>query len=119
MRSLIRISFVAAFAGIIVGATLSPAAANDPLGAEHDRFATGQTLGLAASPKPATEMLRGTVASVNEGSDTIRIRRSSETTEEFKVQDGLLFNSVRYGDRVEITIENIAGTRTIVGLTKE
>ena len=40
-------------------------------------------------------------------------------SEEFKVQDGLLFDSVRYGDRVEVTVENIAGARTIVGLAKE
>ena len=64
-------------------------------------------------------MFRGVVASVDESSNTITIRRSSETTEEFKVQDGLLFDSVRYGDRVEVTVENIAGAKTIVGLAKE
>ena len=64
-------------------------------------------------------MVRGVVASVDESSNTITIRRSSETTEEFKVQDGLLFDSVRYGDRVEVTVENIAGAKTIVGLAKE
>jgi hypothetical protein len=64
-------------------------------------------------------MFRGVVASVDERSNTITIRRSSETTEEFKVQDGLLFDSVRYGDRVEVTVENIAGAKTIVGLAKE
>ena len=64
-------------------------------------------------------MFRGVVASVDESSNTITIQRSSETTEEFKVQDGLLFDSVRYGDRVEVTVENIAGAKTIVGLAKE
>ena len=87
------------------------ATTDDPAGIGQDRF--------AASPKRATAMFRGVVASVDESSNTITIQRSSETTEEFKVQDGLLFDSVRYGDRVEVTVENIAGARTIVGLAKE
>jgi hypothetical protein len=39
--------------------------------------------------------------------------------ERFKVQDGLLFNAVRYGDQVDITVQNITGAMTIVGLRKE
>jgi hypothetical protein len=34
------------------------------------------------------------------------------------VRDGLIFNAVRYGDQVEVTVENIDGAKTIVGLTK-
>lgn len=40
-------------------------------------------------------------------------------TADLKVHDGLLFNAVRYGDQVEVTVENIDGARTIVGLIKE
>jgi hypothetical protein len=120
MRPLIRVLFVAAFAAITVAATLPQAIADDSTGSEQDRFAARQTLGLAAPPKLATEMFRGVVAGVNQSNDTIRIiRRSSDTAEELKVQDGLIFNSVRYGDQVEVTVENLAGTRTIVGLTKQ
>jgi hypothetical protein len=36
-----------------------------------------------------------------------------------RAQDGLIFNSVRYGDAVEVTVQNIAGSKTVVGLTKE
>jgi hypothetical protein len=35
------------------------------------------------------------------------------------VQDALIFDAVRYGDPVEITVENIEGAKTIVGLQKE
>jgi Cu/Ag efflux protein CusF len=36
----------------------------------------------------------------------------------FKVQDGLIFNAVHRGDYVEVTVENIGGKKTIVGLKK-
>ena len=48
--------------------------------------------------------------------DTIKIRLSQDKTEQFKVQDGLIFDSVRYGDQVEVTVQNIAGAKAIVGL---
>jgi len=35
------------------------------------------------------------------------------------VQDGLLFNAVRFGDPVEITVQDIAGAKTIVELKRE
>ena len=75
------------------------------------------TQGVAVRP-PATETLRGVVDSVDQRNDTIRIRLSAGTTEPFKVQDGLIFNSVRFGDAVAVSVQNIAGFRTIVGLSK-
>jgi len=63
--------------------------------------------------------ISGVIASVDEGKGTIKIRRSREATDDLKVQDGLLFNAVRYGDLVEVTVEDINGAKTIVGLTKE
>ena len=59
------------------------------------------------------------VASIDQGNDYLEIGLSSDKTEWFKVQDGLLFDVVRYGDQVEITVQNIAGAKTIVGLRKE
>ncbi|MGY3585337.1 hypothetical protein ACVIGB_005608 [Bradyrhizobium sp. USDA 4341] len=68
---------------------------------------------------PATQTLHGVVDSIDERNDTIRIRLSPDRTEPFKVQDGLLFNAVRFGDPVAFSVQSIAGFRTIVGLTKE
>lgn len=73
----------------------------------------------ATTANSLTETLRGVVDSVDQGSDTMKIRLPAETAEQFKVQDGLIFDVVRYGDHVEVTIQNIAGAKTIVGLSKE
>jgi Cu/Ag efflux protein CusF len=67
--------------------------------------------------------LKGVVASVDERNDRISIRLQStatgETTEDYKVQDGLVFDAVRFGDAVAFTVETIKGAKTITGLTKE
>ena len=73
---------------------------------------------LAARPRPQ-ETLEGVVTAVDERNDRITVRLTSDSTEDFKVQDGLIFNAVHNGDQVEITIESIDGAKTIVGLRKE
>ena len=75
---------------------------------------------LLASQPSAQETFRRIVANANERNDTLTIQLASDgTTGDFKVQDGLIFNSVQYGDPVEITVETIDGARTIIGLKKE
>lgn len=109
-KSLPRALFAA---GTVLLASVSAcsAAAQDPASNEHRPVAA-----LAS----VSETLRGTVASANERNDTLTIQLSSTgTSGDFKVQDGLLFNSVRYGDPVEITVETIDGARTITGLKKK
>jgi hypothetical protein len=75
------------------------------------------------STAPASETFRGVVASVDERNDTISIRLQSsttvETTEDFKVQDGLVFDAVRFGDVVAFTVETIKDIKIITALTKE
>jgi len=74
------------------------------------------------STAPANETLRGVVASVDERNDTISVRLQSSPTgaaQDFKVQDGLVFDAVRFGDKVAFTAETLKGTRTITRLTKE
>ncbi len=77
------------------------------------------TLGAAITRPPATEMLRGVVDSVDQGRNTIEIRLSQGREELFTVQDGLIFDAVRFGDPVEIFVQTISGARTIVRLSKE
>jgi hypothetical protein len=73
-----------------------------------------------ASQASAESTVRGIVANANERNDTLTIQlRSDGRTGDFKVQDGLIFNSVQYGDPVEITVETIDGVKTITGLKKE
>jgi hypothetical protein len=74
----------------------------------------------AASNASAPETFRGIVASANERNDTLTIQLSATgASNDFRVQDGLLFNAVRYGDRVEITVETIDGAKTIIALKNE
>jgi hypothetical protein len=77
------------------------------------------TQDAALAVRPATETFRDVVDSIDEGNGTIKVRLSADTTEKFKVQDGLIFNAVRYGDQVEVTVLTIAGAKTIVGLVGE
>ncbi|QPF87464.1 hypothetical protein IC762_14745 [Bradyrhizobium genosp. L] len=100
---------------------LSGFAVAAPADRGEDATAAGTAVLLAPAPvrPPATQMLRGVVDSVDQGSDTINIRLSSDAIERFKVQDGLIFNAVRFGDLVEISVRSIAGIKTIVELSKE
>ena len=119
MGSITRISLVAAFTAITVGAALpGPATAEGTTGAERESM-EGRVKATAIAPKPATATLRGVVDSADEGHDTLKVRLSQDKTEEFKVQDGLIFNAVRFGDTVEVTVEKTGEKRTIVSLRKE
>jgi hypothetical protein len=95
----------------------SPTIANEQTEAQR------QTVGIvrqdaALAPKPAIEVISGMVDSVDERNDTIMIRLSSGASQPLKVQDGLIFNGVRFGDQVEVSVQDIAGVKTIVGLEK-
>ncbi len=116
MPSIIRLVFAAITTSIVGMSLPSLAAADDSTEAERARPAASQTVGIA--PSSRAEVVRGVVASVDERNDTIKIQQSSAMAEELKVQDGLLFSAVRYGDKVEVTIQNINGAKTIVGLMK-
>ena len=81
-------------------------------------------LGLASAY--AQETLKGEVATVDEASGKIVIKLSGtvgsgDTTAStsFKVQDGLVFNAVRPGDKVSIIVERTGDDMTIKQLTKE
>ena len=110
---MMKLTILAAAAVLLPGAALcSPAS---------DEQETGIAITQAAPvpAKPPIESMHGIVASVDQRNDTIAIQLAPNETEPFRVQDGLLFDSVRYGDQVQITVQNIAGAKTIVGLRKE
>jgi hypothetical protein len=101
-------------AGIVMSLTMTVRAA-------PDAAAASSTIIPLAAPDAganarAVETLRGVVASVDERNDSITLRLPSDVSTVLKVRDGLLFNAVRYGDQVEVRVENIDGARTIVGL---
>jgi hypothetical protein len=71
---------------------------------------------LTGTVRPATERLRGTIHSVDQRHDTINIRLSSGPIEQLKVQDGLIFDAIRYGEQLEVSVQTIAGAKTIVSV---
>ena len=64
-------------------------------------------------------MLRGVVDRVDQASNSIDIRLSQVRDEVLEVQDGRIFDAVRFCDPVVIFVQTIAGAPTIVRLLKE
>lgn len=124
-------SRVSLFAVAVANGSLAPAYAEAlPLeipATTSDRDATQPVLSDrldALGPAPTMrarpqETLRGVVAEIDQRYGRISVRLTSLAISDFKVQDGLLFDAVRYGDAVELTVETIGGEKTIVGLRKE
>jgi Cu/Ag efflux protein CusF len=82
---------------------------------------------ITCSSAIAQQSFTGTVSKVDEASGRIAIQQSQGGTvgansgnasEEFKVQDGLMFNALQPGDKVVFTATEIGGARTITKLEK-
>ena len=78
-----------------------------------------------ASAACAQEALKGEIAKVDEASGTITIKLSgtvgsSDTTTptSFKVQDGLIFDAVKPGDKVSFTADRVGEVMIIKRLLK-
>ena|ERR1700687_2574074 len=72
-------------------------------------------------------MSNGMVTKVDEAQGTIRIQyaqpgtvggSSTDTSEDFKVSDRLLFNAVQPGDKVQFSVDQVNGAKTITKLEK-
>jgi Cu/Ag efflux protein CusF len=70
----------------------------------------------------------GTISKVDEANGKIAIQQTQSGTvgansgaaaEEFKVQDGLVFNAVQPGDKVVFTATEVGGVKTITKLEKQ
>jgi Cu/Ag efflux protein CusF len=122
VRELSLAAFLAASVALCAAAFPQPAvaheAARDAIVRQIDNLVPS-----LASQASSQETLRGIVANVDQRNDKITVRLPSagtagDVTDDFKVQDGLIFNAVRYGDEVEFAVETINGARTIVALRK-
>jgi Cu/Ag efflux protein CusF len=79
-----------------------------------------------ASAVGAQENVKGEIVTVDEASGKIGVKLtgtvgSGDTTAptSFKVQDGLIFNAVKPGDKVSLIVERTGDELTIKQLTKE
>ena len=96
---------------------LPTATLSSPSGAEKEAVvAIARGVAATTDHTPSHEVLQGMITAVDQSNDRISVRLASGPVTDFKVQDGLIFNAVRYGDQVEITVESIEGAKTIVGL---
>jgi Cu/Ag efflux protein CusF len=92
-------------------------------------FFAGAALALLACWSAiAQQTMTGTISKVDEAGGRIAIQQTKGGTvgatsggaaEEFKVQDGLLFNAVRPGDKVSFTVTDTGGVKTITKLEKQ
>jgi Cu/Ag efflux protein CusF len=91
-------------------------------------FAGAALIIFAYSNAFAQQSLMGTISKVDEANGKIAIQQTQSGTvganpgaaaEEFKVQDGLIFNAVKPGDKVVVTVSEIGGVKTISKLEKQ
>jgi Cu/Ag efflux protein CusF len=85
-------------------------------------------IAIISSGALAQQALSGSITKVDEANGKITIQQTQSGTvgantggasDEFKVQDGLLFNAVQAGDKVVFTATDIGGVRTITKLQKQ
>ena len=82
---------------------------------------------LVISTASAQQVRHGSVSKIDEPNGTITIQQTPDGTvgtsnaasSDFKVQDGLLFNALRAGDKVTFTVDDINGAKTITKLQRE
>jgi Cu/Ag efflux protein CusF len=91
-------------------------------------LASAAAVAFMSSAALAQQALTGSITKVDESNGKITIQQtqsgtvganSGSATDEFKVQDGLLFNAVQAGDKVVFTAADIGGVKTITKLQKQ
>ncbi len=84
--------------------------------------------GLGSSWAAAEELtFKGEVVKADEAAGTLTLRHDEPgtvggaggATADFKVKDGLVFNAVRAGDKVQVVVDQVDGNMTITKLQKE
>jgi Cu/Ag efflux protein CusF len=83
---------------------------------------------ITCSSAFAQQSVTGTISKVDEANGKIAIQQTQSGTvganpggaaEEFKAQDGLIFNAVKPGDKVVVTVTEVGGVKTISKLEKQ
>jgi Cu/Ag efflux protein CusF len=91
-------------------------------------FAGAAILLIGGSGAIAQQSLTGTITKLDEANGKIAIQQTQSGTvganpaaagEEFKVQDGLVFNAVKPGDKVVVTVTDVGGVKTVTKLEKQ
>ena len=101
-------------------------------GDEHednqDHFGERMVLALVSSGALAQQALTGSITKLDESNGKITIQQTQSGTvgantggaaEDFKVQDGLIFNAFQLGDKVVFTATDVGGVKTITKLQRQ
>jgi Cu/Ag efflux protein CusF len=91
-------------------------------------LASAMVVALASSGALAQQALTGAITKLDEANGKITIQQTQSGTvgantagagEDFKVQDGLIFNAFQVGDKVVFTATDVGGVKTITKLEKQ
>jgi Cu/Ag efflux protein CusF len=86
------------------------------------------TIAFIGSSAMAQQALTGSITKLDEANGKITIQQTQTGTvgantggaaEDFKVQDGLIFNAFQAGDKVVFTATDVGGVKTITKLQKQ
>jgi Cu/Ag efflux protein CusF len=88
--------------------------------------AAAVALGFCAGAYAQEATLKGEITKLDEATGTITLRQDQSgtvggaggATADYKVKDGLVFNAVKAGDKVQVTVDRVDGKQTITKLEK-
>jgi Cu/Ag efflux protein CusF len=89
--------------------------------------AAAVALGFCAGAYAQEATLKGEITKLDEATGTITLRQDQSgtvggaggATADYKVKDGLVFNAVKAGDKVQVTVDRVDGKQTITKLEKQ
>jgi Cu/Ag efflux protein CusF len=90
--------------------------------------AAAVALGFCAGAYAQQTTLKGEITKLDEATGTITLKQDQSgtvgggaggATVDYKVKDGLVFNAVKPGDKVQVTVDRVDGKQTITKLEKQ
>jgi Cu/Ag efflux protein CusF len=89
--------------------------------------AAAVALGFCAGAYAQEATLKGEITKLDEATGTITLRQDQSgtvggaggATADYKVKDGLVFNAVKAGDKVQVTVDRVDDKQTITKLEKQ
>jgi Cu/Ag efflux protein CusF len=84
--------------------------------------------GFCAGAYAQQATVKGEVTKLDETTGTLTLKQdqsgtvgsgASGPTADYKVKDGLMFNAIKPGDKVQVTVDQVDGKQTITKLEKQ
>lgn len=84
--------------------------------------------GFCASAYAQQATFKGEITKLDEATGTLTLKQdqsgtvgggAGSATADYKVKDGLMFNAVKPGDKVQVTVDRVDGKATITKLEKQ